>query len=195
MNRIEPKHFFSRTSYYPPKRVFANESFLRTPVFEQFVSSINQSRIFKSLVPLFGLCFNQCITQKSQEEIELKVLWSHGPYICCGFCTEVKILFLYTVLSIGGPHYVSGFAINFFYFFILLLLFPLYFIIWCFFLLNFDLKVKKENVLFFHTSVALRSNWGGKGELYACLVWSVLAAFRDRWKFAPIYGRLCVWVK
>ena len=116
-------------------------------------------------------------------------MWSCGLYICCGFCTEVKILFLYTVLSIGGPHYVSGFAINFFYFFILLLLFPLYFIIWCFFLLNFDLKVKKENVLFFHTSVALRSNWGGEGWIvclscvisFSSLSWS-LKICSNLWK-------------
>lgn len=127
------KTFVFKNINYLSKRVFANESFLRTRVFEQFITSINQSRIFKSLVLLFGLCFNQCIIQKRQEEKELKVLWSPGLYICCCFCTQVKILFLYTVLSIGGPHNVSGFEINFSIFIILLLLFPLYFNIWCFF--------------------------------------------------------------
>lgn len=51
------KTFVFKDINYLPKRVFANESFLRTRVFEQFITSINQSRIFKSLVLLFWSVF------------------------------------------------------------------------------------------------------------------------------------------
>jgi len=53
--------------------------------------------------------------QRGERVKSFVVPWTQ---ICRDFGAQVKILFLYTALSIGGPDNVSGFEISFFIFLI-----------------------------------------------------------------------------